>query len=323
MIVLHSLDQLSSLKAPLHLALGTFDGVHLGHQTLISCAKKAAEKDPSSLCAVLSFSNPPRAYFRKEEQPQLCSLEEKKALLEALGVDLLLSLPFNEEMAQLSAEEFLEKLLEANPYGIKSLSVGSDWHFGKNRQGNVAWLKAHQTQFPFSLFVPEDVLCPKGERVSSTRLRHALQKGDLPLTNTLLGHPYRLQGHVLHGQALARSLGAPTANIELPSPLPLLPPLGVYVGQVSFLSSEGLPLGVWGVANLGKRPSLTHPDPEPTLEVHLLDFEGDLYGQVLSFHFLHFLRPEQKFASLDLLKAQIALDIQKAKEYRDLVTNTL
>lgn len=294
--------------------VGSFDGVHLGHQAIIAQLRARAHELGLPAVAII-FEPQPHEYFSGEKAPaRLMRFKEKVLALFDAGVDRVLCLQFNECLRSLTGEEFIRRVL-VDGLGIRHLVVGDDFRFGCDRSGDYCLLREAGRESGFSV---EDTATLEiaGERVSSTRIRKALQAGDFALAESLLGKPYRITGLVARGRALGRQLGAPTANVRLHryrSPL-----VGVFT--VKARATNGAPLAgdsveVAGVANVGFRPTVEGEGARPLLEVHLLDFSGDLYGREIAVEFCHKLRNEEKFASLDILKAKIAEDIQNAKSW--------
>ena len=286
--------------------IGAFDGVHLGHQSVLSHLRQQAVslEVPTT---VVTFEPLPREYLRPlEAPPRITTLRDKWPLLAACGVDRVLCLPFNEPLRQLSAREFVEKVFVSG-LGVRYLAFGDDFRFGNRREGDLDFVRALSDEFGYAV-APTPTLELGGGRVSSTRIRVALAEADFELAARLLGRPFELAGRVLHGQKLGRQLGAPTANIALHrirSPLQ-----GVYAVRVCGGGLEQVP----GVANVGVKPT-TGKSLEATLEVHVLEGSPNLYGERLSVRFRHKLRDEQKFPSLDALKAGIAADKANARTW--------
>jgi riboflavin kinase / FMN adenylyltransferase len=281
---------------PLALAIGNFDGMHLGHQALLH-ALIAAAKTKNLTPAVMTFEPHPREFFTPLNAPErLCNLREKLEQFEVMGVQKVFVCAFNKSFATISAQDFLSILREK--LSANTILVGEDFRFGAKRAGTVDDFK---TQGFDLISLPKVTL--SSERVSSTRVRKALADGDLNFAAQLLGRNYSIAGRVVHGAARGRQLGFPTANIHMRHERPAL--TGVYAVKLDGLNS---------VANLGVRPTIAGV-PKLLLEVHVLDFNGDLYGQHVHVEFLHKIREEQKFENLDALKAQIAQDITVARKY--------
>lgn len=296
MEVLRDLASLGSLRGPVYLAIGIFDGVHRGHQALIEEAKADAAKTGGT-AVVMTFEPHPMMFFQRSEPPlRLSSPRHKEFLLERQGVTHLAVLPFEAARAGQTAEEFVEDLRAAcRPLG--GIVVGADWKFGKGRGGDVALLKR------LGGFEVDGIpaVAIDGEVISSTAIRMAVARGDLAFAERALGRPYAVMGKVVPGRKLGHTIGFPTANIETDGFQ--LPPDGVYAARVRIGEKNFA-----GIANLGVRPTVSH-DAKRVLEVHLFDFDGDLYGVEVEVEFLRFVREERKFASVDELRDQIARDI--------------
>ncbi|HKS13269.1 MAG TPA: bifunctional riboflavin kinase/FAD synthetase [Pseudomonas sp.] len=285
--------------------IGNFDGVHRGHQAILARLRERAHELGVPTCVVI-FEPQPREYFAPDTAPaRLARLRDKIDLLAAEGIDRVLCLAFNQRLSKLSAREFVEAIL-AKGLGVRHLEVGDDFRFGCDRAGDFAYLNEAGREHGFSVEAARTVE-EDGLRVSSTEVRKALAAGDFALAAHLLGRPYQISGRVLHGQKLARQLGTPTANIQLKRRR--VPLSGVY------LTSAEIDGKVWpGVANIGVRPTVAG-DGRPHLEIHLLDFAGDLYGRRLTVDFHQKLREEQRFASLEALKSAIDADIAAARAH--------
>lgn len=285
--------------------IGNFDGIHLGHQAVIGqLADEAARLECPAV--VITFEPQPMEYFVPDKVPaRLTRFREKIVVLRRFAVDRVLCLRFNRYLAGLSADEFIQRIL-VDGLGIRYLVVGDDFRFGKDRTGDFQQLVEAGERHGFQV-VNMHTFSVDNERVSSTRIRQALEADDLPGAERLLGRDYRMSGRVVHGEKLGRQLGYPTANIYLhrkASPLQ-----GIFVVEVYGLAGEPLP----GVASLGTRPTVD--GKKVLLEVFLFDFDRDIYGEHLQVSFLHKLRDEEKFASLETLTAKIAEDVQRAKDY--------
>ncbi len=303
MQVLRSIDALSSIPGPLALAVGVFDGLHLGHQEVIRAAQEHAAQHHGT-AVVVTFDPHPAHVLRPGSAPKLlCGPRHQQLVLSHIGIPCLLACPFTTETARTPATAFIHQLVEAaRPLGC--ISVGYTWNFGHKREGNIHLLMEMGQEHDFAVYgVPP--LKIDGEIVSSTLIREAISTGNFTKAATLLGRDYSVFGTVIEGQKLGRQLGFPTANVDVENEQ--LPPLGVYAVQAR-IESVWLP----GVANLGRRPTVTE-NAEPSLEVHLFDWSGDLYGKDLEVRFTKFLRSEMKFSGLDELKAQIQRDIAAAK----------
>lgn len=285
--------------------IGSFDGVHRGHQAILRqvTGKAKALGLPS---AVIVFEPQPHEYFSGEKAPaRLMRLREKALALFAAGIDHVVCLQFNASLRQLSAAEFIKQVL-VDGLGVKYLVIGDDFRFGCDRSGDYQALQAAGKQYGFEV-TDTHTFEIDGERVSSTRVRAELEKANFAKAKELLGKPYVISGRVGFGQQLGRTLGVPTANVQLRryrSPLNGVFAVKACVGEQCWQ----------GVANVGVRPTVGGAT-KPILEVHLFDFAGDLYGKNMVVEFVHKLREEQKFDSIDLLKAQIYRDIDDAKAY--------
>ena len=286
--------------------IGNFDGVHLGHQTILAqLAEQAALLDLPRL--VITFEPQPQEFFAGPNAPpaRLMRLREKLLALEDLGIERVLCLEFDHRLAAMPAPAFIDELLVSR-LGIRHLVIGDDFRFGHRRAGDFALLVAAGQRHGFSVADSHSHILD-GERVSSTRIRQALARGELEQAARLLGRPYDLCGRVAHGDRRGRTIGFPTANIHLHRRV--TPVSGVYAVLIG-----GPALPPWpGIANVGRRPTVA--GEHERLEVHLLDFQGDLYGRHVKVDFLHYLRPEQRFESLTALQAQIRRDEQAARIY--------
>ncbi|MGB3492122.1 MAG: bifunctional riboflavin kinase/FAD synthetase [Elainellaceae cyanobacterium] len=291
-----------TIFAPAAIALGNFDGIHRGHRRVID-PMLAATVGKST---VVSFDPHPKEFFTGQQQPLLTPTDEKASYLESIGVEQLILVPFNHALAQLSPRAFVEDILIRQ---IKTcwISVGQNFRFGYKRAGTTGDLTAIATESGIPVHLADLEICDT-ERISSSAIRAALNAGDLPKANRLLGRPYSIQGTVVRGQQLGRTIGFPTANLDVSS-RKCLPQQGVYYVEVSHphYPRELFP----GVMNLGRRPTVA--GSQQTIEVHLLDWNADLYGQTLTLYLNRFLRPEQKFESLDALKSQIQADCYRAR----------
>jgi riboflavin kinase/FMN adenylyltransferase len=255
----------------------------------------------------MTFFPHPQEFFSGKPRPLLTPLTEKAAQISRLGIEQLVLLPFDQHLANLSPEDFVETLL-VQRLRVTTVSVGQDFCFGKQRQGSVDDLKILAAHHGVQVHIAP-LVDLGAERISSSRIRQALQKADLETAKALLGRPYSLTGRVVQGQQIGRTIGFPTANLHLPAEK-LLPQTGVYSVWVEGAPHPSAPR-VAGVMNLGTRPTLQ--GVALRAEVHLLNWSGDLYGKTLAVHLHSFLRQEQKFDSLDALKAQIQQDCQRAR----------
>ena len=286
------------------LTIGNFDGVHRGHQAVIEGAIQRA-RALNVPATVMVFEPQPTELFLQDKAPaRLYKLRDKYLQLARLGVDRLLCVNFNPTFASMAAMDFIEHLL-VEKLAIRHLIVGDDFCFGKNRQGNFEMLKTEGARLGFGVTDTQSLRLHDC-RISSTAIRKAVMSGDFAEAEAMLGHPYSINGCVSHGEKKGRQLGFPTANIALKRNVS--PVKGVYVVTVLL---EGL--RYQGVANIGKRPTLNGTVLQ--LEVHLFGYEGSMYGKQIEVILHHKLRDEQKFDSLEQLRAQIALDVAQAHQY--------
>lgn len=288
------------------LTIGNFDGVHLGHQALLNLVKQKAN-DLFTHSMVMIFEPQPLEFYGKGKisVPRLNRLREKYEGLARAQVDQVLVAYFNASFAALGPEDFVDQVL-CKKLGIKHIMVGEDFRFGHKRSGDLPQLQALAAHYGFTVEIIQPILTG-GERVSSTSLRQALAKGELERVRKYLGSSYSMSGRVAAGDQRGRQWGFPTANIDLHRAL--TPIQGVYAVLVHGLAQEGLP----GVANIGVRPTVD--GTRTLLEVHLLDFEQNIYGQHVQVEFCEKLRDEQRFESVDILREQIAQDVGRARTY--------
>ncbi len=297
-------------EAPIALTIGNFDGVHLGHQAMLSRLKKAAEYRGLRTC-VMTFEPHPREFFAPDKAPvRLTSLREKLELFAKLCIDQTIVYRFNYDFAKISPEEFVVTIL-VKALSVRWILVGDDFRFGARRSGDMALMKNLAEKYHFEVEeMPSFAI--NGLRVSSTAVRQVLSIGNLNAAKCLLGRHYSISGRVIHGEKLGKKLGFPTANIQIRHNRP--PLSGIFIVEVygtnELMHLKKLP----GVASLGVRPTI-HRNGRPTLEVHLLDFNQDIYGCHLRIDFLHKLRDEEKYSSLELLANQIKKDVEKTRNY--------
>ncbi len=285
--------------------IGNFDGVHLGHCKVLEQVKQKAEELglPS---VVITFEPQPREFFGgADAPPRLTRFGEKFRLLEDQGIDRHLCLTFNERLRAMTANQFVEELL-LRGLSVKHFVVGDDFRFGCDRTGDYSMLRAAGEKHGFTV-VNTHTYELDGERISSSRVRSVLENNQLDKAAQLLGRTYTVSGRVMHGQKLGRQLGVPTANVRMHRfPCPLR---GVYAVEAS---GEGVGR-LQGVCNVGLRPTVC--GQQPVLEVHLFDFDKEIYGQLLTVEFRHFIRDERKFDGIDMLKQQIFKDIEEARAF--------
>jgi len=287
--------------------VGTFDGLHRGHQAVLAYVRAQAQQR-GGISTVLSFDPHPREVLRGEPVPLLTTIEERAALLEAFGIDRFIVLPFTPELAAMSAIDFVEQVLVGR-IGLQAVCVGYDHTFGRNREGNVALLEALGPRYGFAV----DVIPPQvvnDRTVSSTLIRQLLLRdGAVEQAARLLGRPYSLQAVVVRGDGRGRLIGFPTANLHAAHPRKIIPRNGVYAVRV-WLADQPSWLG--GMMNIGMRP--TFEGDRRTLEVHILEFEDNLYGKLMRIDFIARLRDEQRFETVEALRAQLFRDRQRCIE---------
>jgi riboflavin kinase/FMN adenylyltransferase len=285
---------------------GTFDGVHFGHQKILQRVLEIAERIDGETVLITFWPHPRLVLFPEEHKLRLLStFEEKAKLLRELGIDHLISIPFTKEFSELSSQEFIENVL-VNKIKCKKLVIGYDHRFGKNREGSFEYLQANHLKFGFELEeIPRQDVDDIG--ISSTKIRKALEAGDVTMALNYLGRPYELNGLVIKGQQIGRSIGFPTANIHIPNDYKLVPRDGVYAVQAAVNGNL-----YKAMLNIGNRPTVD--GSKKTVEAHLFDFQGDLYDMQITIYFKAFLREERKFDGLEELKAQLKLDQVTAKK---------
>ena len=305
MEILRSIPELADLPGPLFLAIGVFDGVHRGHQAVISTSARHARAE-NGTPLVVTFDPHPMKVLRPREAPHLLTATQHKiALIRGLGVRHLLVIKFDKEFAATEPEDFIQQLVERSK-ALREICVGHQWSFGKNRRGNLDLLEKLGAQFNFNVVgIPPETI--NGVVVSSTAIRQAIETGDLAKAATMLGREYTILGTVVRGDNLGKKIGFPTANLSAHSEQ--FPPNGVYFAEAT-LDGTLYP----GVVNLGYRPTVSSGQSERVLEIHLLDFDRDIYGEDLEVRFVRYLRPEKKFENVDALVCQIQLDVKQARE---------
>ncbi|MDO8893414.1 bifunctional riboflavin kinase/FAD synthetase [Nitrosomonas sp.] len=297
-------------KTPIALTIGNFDGVHLGHQAMLTRLKDAAKRLGLPAC-VMTFEPHPREFFAPDQAPaRLTSLREKLKYLIQAEVDCIHVCRFNYDFARINPQQFITRTLNQE-LSVRWLLVGDDFRFGARRAGDFAMLQAHSAANGFSVEVMPSVTIDN-QRISSTAIRQALATGDLNMAEELLGRPYSISGRVIDGDKLGKQIGFPTANIQLKYNHPPLSGIFVVAVRGAIQSSPATILP--GVASLGVRPTI-HKNGKPVLEVHLFDFSQDIYGQHLQVDFLHKLRDEEKYADIDTLIVQIKKDVLQAKDF--------
>jgi len=291
MQVLQKLSELASLNRPVNVAIGVFDGVHLGHQRVIAAADVVLTFDP----------HPMRILHPDKAPPLLTSTPHKLALIQKLGVDVALVLPFTREFADIPAETFLEQLA-APAHHVRQICVGTRFHFGHSRSGNATLMAKLAPRLGYTVNEIPAVHTADGEMISSSAVRQHVLHGHLDRAAAMLGRPFSLLGTVEPGDQRGRDLGFPTANLNLHNEV--LPPNGVYAARAEQHTA---------VVNVGLRPTFFHATPGRLIEVHVLDFTGDLYGKDIEVALIQKLRGEQKFSSIESLQSQICADIAQVR----------
>lgn len=303
--IIHNFSNFSSTEKTF-VTIGTFDGVHYGHQKILQKLILEAKKEHKK-SVLLTFFPHPRMVLQKDSKIELINtIEEKASLLEKTGLDYLIIHPFSKDFSRTTALEFVRDVL-VNQLNIAKLIIGYDHHFGKNREGNIEQLTEYSSLYDFKVeeIPAQDI---DDVSVSSTKIRKALHSGNLKTANNYLGYPFMLNGKVVNGKKLGGKIGYPTANIHIEEDYKLIPKTGVYVIQATIDNNR-----VFGMMNIGVRPTIS--GNYQTIEVHFFDFSKDLYHQNLQIELLYFLRDEQKFDSIDLLVKQLKKDALEAKEF--------
>ncbi len=291
--------------------IGSFDGVHIGHQAILEQLRRAAARFHLP-AVVIVFEPQPHEYFSKAQAaPRLMRLRDKVSALLTHGVDSVFCLRFNRRLSEYSAQQFVEEILVSG-LGVKHLEVGDDFRFGCDRKGDFDFLKRMGDECGFTVTQAATYEI-EGERVSSTRIRELLEDDNFERAQVLLGKPYQIRGRVVFGRQLGRQLGVATANIGLGRYR--CPVNGVYAVRVTRATGEKK----FGVANIGTRPTVSSPENKsrvhPLLEVHLFDFSQDIYGEYLNVELKKKIRDERKFSSIEMLKEQILFDIEHARDF--------
>ncbi len=288
------------------LTIGTFDGVHIGHQKIIKRLLKVAETKKLE-AALLTFFPHPRMVLQKDSDIKLINtIDEKSIILKNLGLNHLIIREFNNEFSKLSAKEFVETIL-VNELNTKHVIIGYDHHFGRNRSANITHLKTFGVTYNFEVdeISAQDI---NDVAVSSTKIRAALIEGDISTANAFLGYNFMLTGEVVKGKSIGRTINFPTANIQIKESYKLIPKKGVYIVKTKYKENT-----FWGMMNIGSNPTVN--GKKDSIEVHLFNFNTTIYGEVLCVELLTRLREEQKFESIDALKAQLEKDKTEALNY--------
>ena len=286
--------------------IGTFDGIHIGHQKILKDLIKTAKKEGKK-SVLLTFFPHPRMVLQKDNKILLLNtIEEKSGLLEKMGLDYLIIHPFSKEFSRLTALDFVRDIL-VNKLNTSRLIIGYDHHFGKNREGNIHQLKEYSLLYDFKV---EEIPAQDIDdiSVSSTKIRTALKDGNLKTANNYLGYHYMLNGTVVSGKKLGGTIGFPTANLEIKEPYKLIPKTGVYIIKTHINT-----VLYTGIMNIGFNPTVL--GKHQTIEAHLFDFNEDLYGKEIMIEFIYFLREEHKFKSIEELVVQLNIDKENAISY--------
>jgi len=305
--IFHSTQEFIAEKKGSIITIGTFDGVHIGHQEIL---KNLINQSKDSNSVILTFFPHPRMILQKgSDLKLLTTLQEKIDLLEKTGLDFLVIEPFTKEFSRLTALEFVRNVLKQQ-LKLKKLIIGYDHQFGRNREGNLEQLKEYGAIYGFDVeeIPAQDI---KNIAVSSTKIRKALAEGDIKKANSYLGYEFMLTGTIVHGRGLGKQYNYPTINIHIEESYKLIPKAGVYVIKTTFNTKN-----VFGIMNIGNRPTINGQNQ--TIEVHLLDFNTDIYGKYIQIQLAYRLRDEQKFDSIPLLFDQIKED---EKQARKLISN--
>ncbi|WP_433834366.1 bifunctional riboflavin kinase/FAD synthetase [Flavobacterium anhuiense] len=298
MKLFHSINDFQSTKKTI-LTLGTFDGVHIGHKKILERITQNTENGKYESLVLTFFPHPRMVLQEKSEIRLLNTIGEKIKLLEATGIENLIVHPFNESFSRLTAEEFVRTIL-VEKFQIQKIIIGHDHRFGRNRTANIDDLIAFGIEYGFEVeqISAEEI---QDVSVSSTKIRKALHEGNMALANKYLGYSYFLNGTIVKGKQLGRTIGFPTANIDIEEEYKLIPKIGVYVVKATVNEET-----VFGMMNIGFNPTVN--GEKQTIEVHLFNFDKDIYDQNIEVSLLHYIREEQKFGSIDALKAQLNQD---------------
>lgn len=290
------LDKASSV------AIGKFDGVHLGHRLLIDDIVSYAKTHENCNSVIFTFNPSPESLFLGRSLPELTTVSEKRSIFERMGVDVVIEFPMNKDTADTPADEFIGRYLSKQMRSAY-ITAGSDLSFGSHGSGNSALLLEHQKEFGYTCRIMDKVTY-KGEEISSTRIREAVECGRMELAAAMLGSPYRITGTVSHGRKLGHTIGMPTANVII-APDKVTGPRGVYYSRVITTDGE-----YPSISNVGVKPTVMN-DELPCCESYLYGFDGDIYGEHIEVELLEFLRPEYKFGSITELKNQMEKDIER------------
>ncbi|WP_077920181.1 bifunctional riboflavin kinase/FAD synthetase [Spirosoma sp. 209] len=309
MRVYRGLDDLQPLPNAV-VTSGTFDGVHRGHQTILQRLTEVARTSDGQ-SVLITYWPHPRTVVANDSQDLklLTTLDEKITLLEQAGVDHLVVIPFTRSFSQLTSEEYIRQIL-IDKIGTKKLVIGYDHRFGRDREGGFDYIRAHQSEYGFEVEeIPRQDVEAVG--VSSSKIRAALSEGNVHTANLFLGRPYSLTGTIVKGRQLGRTIGFPTANMQVDDPVKLIPANGVYAVDVLYAGQSANDQLLGGMLNIGFRPTVAGTNQ--TIETYIFDFEKDIYGEHLTLRFREFLRPEQKFDGLPALVEQLKRDEESAR----------
>ncbi|MGF7214593.1 riboflavin kinase/FMN adenylyltransferase [Spirosoma lacussanchae] len=309
MRVYRGLDDLQPLPNAV-VTSGTFDGVHRGHQTILQRLTEVA-RSSNGQSVLITYWPHPRTVVANDSQDLklLTTLDEKIALLEQAGVDHLVVIPFTRSFSQLTSEEYIRQIL-IDKIGTKKLVIGYDHRFGRDREGGFDYIRAHQSEYGFEVEeIPRQDVEAVG--VSSSKIRAALSEGNVHTANLFLGRPYSLTGTIVKGRQLGRTIGFPTANMQVDDPVKLIPANGVYAVDVLYAGQSANDQLLGGMLNIGFRPTVAGTNQ--TIETYIFDFEKDIYGEHLTLRFREFLRPEQRFDGLPALVEQLKRDEESAR----------
>lgn len=301
-----------TIKSPSVITLGKFDGLHRGHELLMEKLKEISEKNQYN-SIVFTFDIPPSSTLDVINQRVITTNEEKHYIFEQTGIDYLFECPFTKEIMCMEPEEFIAWMVRR--FNVKCIIVGTDFRFGHNRAGNHEILEKYSDKYNYEVVVINKKQY-EGRDISSTYIREELEAGNVKLANYLLGYEFFLNGEIIHGKKIGRTIGIPTINMSIPSEK-IIPPFGVYITKVVIDGKE-----YTGVSNIGKKPTIEGDNPVG-LETFILDFNEDVYGKHVCVKFVDFIRSERKFDSIDSLKEQMNNDIAYASKYYKNVTKNI
>ena len=302
MKIYHNIDEFHKLDYAI-VTIGTFDGVHLGHQKIISRLEKLAKQNEAETVVLTFFPHPRMILHPEDENIRLITtMAEKAALLDKLGVDHLIITPFTRDFSNLSPEEYIKNIL-VDQIGMKHIVIGYDHRFGKNREGGLTDLQQMGPRYGFKIeeILQQDI---HSVAVSSTKIRQALLRGDVETAREFLGYPFTLMGKVIKGDQIGRKMGFPTANLFVEEKYKLIPSDGIYAVEIEL--SENSSKKYRGMAYIGNRPTIN--GMARNIEVNIFDFDQDIYNQCICMHFIRFVRADQKFNSLEELRVQLIED---------------